>query len=188
VNPSREASRLRTTLADLEVARLAAAVAAAVVVLGGEGDAFVVAALLAVAAWSVPAGLAAMLAVAATATRWGSTDLAAVTGAQEVLGAAVQVGPVAAAAGSLLAGAAVVLAARPLGWAAWRLLPIVPAGLAAAAFTGGGDLGPRLVATAAGLVAAHGVVVARSSPAADRLFDGLAVVAGVAAVAAAVLA
>jgi hypothetical protein len=90
--------------------RLAAAVGALVVVATSSGDAFVAAALLGLAAGAWP-GLGAGLAMAATVARWGTSDLAAIAGDQDVLGASVTVGSTWAAASSAMAAAALVLVA-----------------------------------------------------------------------------
>lgn len=84
--------------------------AAVAVAVAGRGHGAVLAVLLAVVLAS-PVGIAtAALAAVATATRWGSSWLVAIGGAQAVLGPAVVVGPARAAASSALAAAALVVA------------------------------------------------------------------------------
>src|SRR5690606_3159957 len=79
------------------------------------GDALVLGAALALAAWRPLAAVGVAAAVAASSLRWGTTSLEALAGGQEVLGPAGWVGPTSAAAASWLAAAAVLLAAgRPL--------------------------------------------------------------------------
>ena len=88
--------------------RFAGCLAAAVLYATSTGDAFVAAALLglAVGPW---AGAAACLASAATVARWGTADLAAVAGDQDVLGAAVATGPTLGAVSSGLVAAGLLL-------------------------------------------------------------------------------
>lgn len=90
--------------------RTAASVAAAVLAVLSRGDVIVLAALLALAAWRLPAVAAAVPALLATAWRWGSTSLEALAGAQAVIGPAGWTGPTPAAVSSWLAAAALVLA------------------------------------------------------------------------------
>lgn len=98
------------TAARLEHVRTGAAVAALVLAVLSRGDALVLAALLALAAWRPPA-LVVIPALVASSWRWGSTSLEALAGAQAVLGPAGLVGPPAAAAASWLAGIALLLSA-----------------------------------------------------------------------------
>lgn len=147
--------------------RLAAAAAAGAVAVTSAGDGFVVAALLGVATTPL-AGLAAGLAMAATAARWGSSDLGAIAGDQDVLGAAVAVGPVPAAASSALAGVAVVLLVAAAGDRSGpRLAVAVAAGAAAAGLVAGpaptsaADLAVR----AGAVVLAVGLALLASRPA-----------------------
>ena len=139
-----------------------AAVAAAAVFLTSAGDASVGAVLLLVALGPV-AGAASLGALVAMVARWGTSDLSVVAGDQAVLGAAIAVGPVAAALSSGLAAVALLLVARPVvldassdadalarddasarrldGWLhhprAGTLLGALPCGLAAAALAAG---------------------------------------------------
>lgn len=86
------------------------------------------------------------LAAAAVAVRWGTTSLAAVGGAQAVLGPAVLTGPPAAAASSLLAALTLVLVSPAAN------LRAVAVGVAAAQLAAGpagaGGIAIRAVATA----------------------------------------
>ena len=133
-------------------------VAAAVVVASATGDLFVPVALLglAVGPW---AGVASALAAAATVARWGTAELGALAGDQDVLGPAVATGPTGAAVSSGLAAAAVVLgvAGAPGGRA-------LPAALAAGVTAGALACGPAATsASSAGQrvgAAVGGVVVA----------------------------
>ena len=135
---------------DLTLVRRAAVVAALVLATLSRGDALVLAALLAFAAWRVPSAAALVGALVASSWRWGSTSLEALAGAQAVLGPAGLVGPPAAAAASWLAAATVVLAA-----------PRVPASSPRVGGMGGpaGASGaPNLVVAAACGATAAGVV------------------------------
>lgn len=132
--------------------RLAAAGAAALVV-GSTGDAFLLAVLLGVVAGDVVAGAAAAGVALALLARWGSSSLAAVAGAQAVLGPAVLLGPPVSAASVWLATLALVVVA-PVGWRA--VLFGAAAGLVACgpAATTLGNAGLRVV----GLVVGAGLV------------------------------
>lgn len=103
------------------------------------------AALAVVAAHRVATGAIA-LAAAAVAVRWGTTSLAAVGGAQAVLGPAVLTGPPAAAASSLFAALTLVLLSPAAN------LRAVAVGVAAAQLAVGpagvGGIAIRSVATA----------------------------------------
>ncbi len=165
--------------------RASAAVAALVLAVASQGDALVVAALLAVAAWRPFPALAIGAGLVAASWRWGSTSLEAIAGAQAVLGPAGLVGSSTAAASAWLAGLAVLLAAVPLRLVARepavvtsRRGRLVAAPADPAVRAGGADrAGPVLAALAAGAAAA--VVVA--GPAAGR--DGwIRVVATMAAI------
>lgn len=146
--------------------RPAAAVGAAAVLATAAGDGFVAAVLLAVAAggW---AGLAAGLAVAATVARWGTADLGAVAGDQDVLGIAVAVGPTQAAVSSVLAALSLLGIAAVGDEGIDRRLLAVPAGLGAGALAAGpastsaADLGAR--AGVAVLCVVLAAVLARDS-------------------------
>jgi hypothetical protein len=100
-----------------------------VVVLGANGW-VAVAALAVVGGW-LP-GAAGALAMAATQLRWGTADLGAVAGDQQVLGAAIVVGPVAGWASAAL-GFASLLAATRLGPARSWSRPMPPLLLAVVA-------------------------------------------------------
>lgn len=82
---------------------------AAVLALSSTGEVVLLAVLLGMAAGDLLAGAVAMLATLAVALRWGTTSLDAIAGAQTVLGPAALVGPVAAAASSWCAAAALIL-------------------------------------------------------------------------------
>ncbi len=94
-----------------ELARLAAACGALVLALTSQGDALVLGALLAVAAWRPLLGVALPGACLLVSWRWGSTSLADWAGAQDVLGAGGWTGPSRAATGLWLAAAALALGA-----------------------------------------------------------------------------
>jgi hypothetical protein len=169
--------------------RVAAAAAALVLAVLSRGDALVLAALLAAAAWRPLPAIAVESALLATAWRWSSSSLDAIAGAQAVLGPAGWVGPGLAAAGSWL-GASALLAATP-GFRDPRaqLVSGAASGAAAAVIVAGpapgGDVWVRVVA---GVVAAAIAVVVgrwrvRTARAAIGL-DAVAVVTGVAALAA----
>lgn len=141
-----------------ELLTLGATGAAVSLLLTSTGDLFVVVTLLALAALDVyAAGITAAAAVAML-LRWGSSSLAAIAGAQAVLGAGIAVG---SAAGTISTGAAAlaVLCAAPTGIAA------VPYGLTAALFVAGpaattpSHLAVRVAAGLAGAVVA--LLVAR---------------------------
>jgi hypothetical protein len=132
------------------------AVAAAVLVLAAasRGEVLVLGILLCALRPRPSGAVAVASALAASSWRWGTTSLEALAGAQAVLGPAGVVGPVPAAAGSWLAGAAVLLALgrRP------EPLPSAAIGVVVAAVVAGpapgGDLPLRvLVAVAAGAAA-----------------------------------
>lgn len=91
-----------------DLVRGGAAAAAVVLAVLSLGDALVLAAVLVVIAWRLPA-LVVVPALLASSWRWGSTSLDALAGAQAVLGPAGLVGPTPAAAASCLAAAALVL-------------------------------------------------------------------------------
>lgn len=136
-----------------EQLRLAAAAGAAALVVGSTGDAFLLAVLLGVVAGDVVAGAAAAGVALALLARWGSSSLAAVAGAQAVLGPAVVLGPPVSAASVWLATLALVVVA-PVGWRA--VLFGATAGLVACgpAATTLGNAGLRVlgVVVGAGLV------------------------------------
>jgi hypothetical protein len=138
--------------------RLVAGGAAAALVVSGRGDAALLAAALAMAAWTPWAAAGAGAAVAAIAVRWGTSDLAAIGGATGALGPAIRVGPTTAALACVLAGLALVAAAFDLahGPAAGAGRATLGAG-AALAF-----VGPTAVATTATAVLAGVVLVALS--------------------------
>lgn len=89
--------------------RTGVGVGAAVLVLSSTGEVVLLAVLLGAAAGELLAGAVAMLATVAVALRWGTTSLDAIAGAQTVLGPAALVGPVAAAASTWFAAAALIL-------------------------------------------------------------------------------
>ncbi|MFL6204248.1 MAG: hypothetical protein ACJ739_02775, partial [Acidimicrobiales bacterium] len=90
--------------------RAAALVAALVLALLSRGDVIVLAALLAVGAWSPLPAIAVVTALLAAAWRWSSTALEDIAGAQAVLGPAGVVDPPTHAAAAWLGAVAIVLA------------------------------------------------------------------------------
>jgi hypothetical protein len=113
-----------------ELLRFGAAGATAVLLLTSSGDLFIVAALLGLAALDASAAALTGAAFVATLLRWDSSSLAALAGAQAVLGPAVVVAPIAASV-SVAAATFAVLSAAPTGpWA-------VPFGLAAGVVAAG---------------------------------------------------
>lgn len=131
--------------------RLAAGVGAAMLVLTGRGDAFLLALLLGVTASDALAGVTAGTAATVLLARWGSSSLAAVAGAQSVLGLGFLVGPPMSAAATVLAALAL-LAAAPLGLFATvfgAAAGVVVAGPSFATFPGGAVRVPALVLGAA---------------------------------------
>ena len=139
---------------------LAAGVVAVVLAVVGRGDAVVLAALVAVAAGTGPGALAAAAAVAAAALRWGSTSLAAVVGAQAVLGPAVAVDPSTAAAGSAMAVAGAVLGSvggRREGWLA--VAAVAPLAMSAGHGTTGAGVRAAVALAAVGVAAVVSLVV-----------------------------
>jgi hypothetical protein len=112
------------TTADL---RLAAAAGAGALVLTGRGDAFLLAALLALAAldprqsrvhsvripYAMYSGVTVGAVAATLLARWGTSSLPAIGGAQAVLGPAFVVEPVLGAIAVLLAAASLVFVAPP---------------------------------------------------------------------------
>lgn len=150
---------------DADELRLPAGVGAAALALSSSGEVVLLAVLLAVAAGEVLAGAVAVLATGAVALRWGSTSLEAIAGAQSVLGPGALVGPLAGAASTWCAAAALVLA-RPRGWGA--AVFGVAAGLVAAG-PGAGSVGLAATRGAAALLgAALAVGVQRWAPPAAR--------------------
>lgn len=164
--------------------RLGATVGALAVALLSSGDVFLLALLLGVAAADVAAGAAAALAGVAVLARWGSSSLAALAGAQAVLGPGGAVAPALLAGSSwAAAGALAVAAPRARGPAAAfglaaGLVVAGPAATSAAhlAFRAAGGIAGAVVALAAG----------RWLPAGVR--SALALAAGTAAIALSVLA
>ena len=162
--------------------QIGAAAAATVLAIAATGDVLLLALLLGLAAanrWALAAAVGAGLSVL---TRWGTTSLAALAGAQHVLGPAVTVGPPRAAVASGLAAAALVVApgapgSAPAFAAAAALLV---AGPAVTGSGGAGDLAVRAGATAVAL----GVTLAARRWAPPRLAGpaaaGLGVVAALA--------
>ena len=119
------------------------------------GDAFVAAALLALAVGDGIAAVTVVAAITATVVRWGSSSLTAVAGAQAVLGPAGVTGGVLDAASSWLAAAAVALTRGPGP-------PFVPAGVLAGVLVAGIAIGEpidvvvRIAVSAVGVAAAFG--------------------------------
>ena len=107
------------------------------------------------------AALSVTLFVAATAARWGTMSLAAVGGAQTVLGVGGSVGPAAAALSAWLVAAGLLLTTPPCAHRLDSVVLAVVAG-AAAAFVIAGPAGVdgalvRVAATGIGAVLAYGV-------------------------------
>lgn len=164
-----------------EELRRGAGVGAAALAVSSSGEVVLLAALLGAAAGELIAGAVALLATTAAALRWGTTSLDAIAGAQTVLGPAAAVGPVAAAASTWLAAAALVLVkARGLN----AVLFGVTAGLIAVGPAGSVDqVAVRVVAAVIG--AGLALAAQRWAPAAARPAAlGLATAAVVLAVAA----
>lgn len=186
-----------------ELVRGGAATAAVVLAVLSLGDALVLAAVLVIVAWRLPA-LIVVPALLASSWRWGSTSLDALAGAQAVLGPAGLVGPGRAAAASWLVAAALVLsspagrrrvagtlnAAGSPGIAVARFPLDIVTGLAAVAIGAtaadvvagpslGGDWWVRVVATvvATGLA----LVVSKVRHTHERAIDALAIAGGLAA-------
>lgn len=189
--------------AHTDLVRGGAAAAAVVLAVLSLGDALVLAALLVVVAWRLPA-LTVVPALLASSWRWGSTSLDALAGAQAVLGPAGLVGSGRGAAASWLAAAALVLSSPAVRWrvagpsevaasqgvAVERLRLDVVTGLAAVAIGAtaadvvagpslGGDWWLRVVATvvATGLA----LVVSRVRHEHERPIDALAIAGGLVA-------
>jgi len=96
----------------LTTLQLGAAAGAAVMAVTSAGDVLLLAALLGVAAASVETGAASVLAGLVVLGRFGTTSLAALAGAQHVVGPAGTTGPVLLATASWCAAAAVILSTR----------------------------------------------------------------------------
>lgn len=163
--------------------RTGAAVAAVVLAVVSRGDALTIAAMLGVAAWR-PSALSVVPALIASSWRWGSSSLEALAGAQGVLGPAMFVGPISAAAGTWLAGAAILLAIPDASTAgrARSALVTMAAGAASAAVVagpGGEGLWVRGVVIVLACVAAGGVARLRARrPSTARALDLGAALAG----------
>lgn len=161
-----------------------AAAAAAVVLLGASrGDATVAGVVLLVVVprpATVPAVAGALV---ASSWRWGTSSLEALAGAQAVLGPAGGVGPTAAAVGSWLAGAALLLALARYDEA----LTAAAVGAAVSAVVAGpapgGELPVRVLAGVGVALAAYGLGRARvGAPRLDAALAWLGAAAGVGAV------
>ena len=171
--------------------RLTAATTAAAIALAGAGHVGVLAALLAVAAARPTTSAALALAAGATVVRWGSGSLAALGGAQAVLGPAGLVGPTAAAASSWLAAAAVLLCTPgPL-----RLKPTsgivvgaIATGATAATLAVGPSAADEPVLRVAGVLVAVLVALATTFVPWRRAMSAAAFAAGLAAAVTAVVA
>ena len=122
--------------------------------------------LVFVGAATLPAAAAGALAVAAAGLRWSTTSLAAVAGAQSVLGPAVAVGSLAEAGSAVLAAVGLLVATsvprrRPVAVFAAVVLGLVAATVAVAP-TANDGVAPRAAALAVGAMAG---LVAASLPA-----------------------
>ncbi len=165
--------------------RATAATAALVLAVLSRGDALVLAALVALAAWRPLPAAAVTMALGATAWRWGSTSLEEIAGAQAVLGPAGWVGANVDAVAAWLGALALVLAVPRLGGRAPQLVTAVATGAAAAAVVAGpapgGDVWVRAIA---GVVATGAAVVVarlrRAGGVTVLALDAAALVAGVA--------
>ena len=140
---------------------------AAALLVTGRGRLPLLGVLVFVGAATLPAAAAGALAVAAAGLRWSTTSLAAVAGAQSVLGPAVAVGSVAEAGSAVLAAAGLLVATsapgrRPVAVLAAVVLGLLAATVAVAPAAGGG-VAPRAAALVVGAVAG---LVAASLPAA----------------------
>jgi hypothetical protein len=100
-----------------DVVRVAAIGAATAIAVLSRGDLIVLAVVLAIAAFDLVAGAAALLVALAVMARLGTTSLAAMAGAQAVLGPAGATGPGFGALSAWLGALALVLVS-PDGWAA----------------------------------------------------------------------
>jgi hypothetical protein len=112
------------------VVRVAAIGAAAAIAFLSRGDLLVLAVVLGIAAFDPVAGATALLVALAVLARLGTTSLAAMAGAQAVLGPAGASGPALGALSAWLGALALVLVS-PVGWAA------VPFGITAALVVNG---------------------------------------------------
>ena len=144
--------------------RLTAAVAAAALAISSTGHLFVLGGALILVAATRVGGVAVLLACTAVLVRWGSPSLAAVAGAQAVLGPAVLVGSATAVASTWLASFAIALTARDrLTAGAFGLA----AGAVAAGPTFPHAFGTRLLGAAIGVAVAYGAHrLPRTAPAA----------------------
>jgi hypothetical protein len=122
------------------MARGVALVAGALTVALGADGWIAVAALAVVGGW-LP-GAAGALALAASQLRWGTADLGAIAGDQDVLGAAIVVGPAAGWASAALGAASLLAASQPGPPGTWSfpMPPVLVGVLSGALF-----LGPRPV-------------------------------------------
>lgn len=197
------------TLSRFELLRIGAGLAGIVLTATSEGDAIVLAVLLAVAAWRPAVALAVPIALGATSWRWGSTSLDAWAGGQAVLGPAGWLEPTRVAVAAWMAGASLVLSAPVPGWrtvttelvdggrvamaerpsrSLATTLTAVALGLAAGVAVAGPSWGERWWVRPAGALAGLAVAVGvqRLRRHRDRPVDGAAIVAGVAALVAVV--
>jgi hypothetical protein len=152
--------------------RLIAAAAAVVLVASSQGHLLLLGGLLVVVAATRAGVPAALLAVTAVIVRWGDGSLSALGGDQAVLGPALLVGDLGAAASAVLAALAIVLLAP-------RSLPLAVAlGIVAGAIAAGPtvphDVLVRLAGAAVGVAAA---LAARWVPRRGELAVALAAVA-----------
>lgn len=112
---------------------LALVAAASVVALTSSGDAFLLAALLGLAAADIAVGGVAALVATSLTIRYGASSLGAVAGAQGVLGPAL-------ATGDVYSVASAWAAALALAFVGPRGLPVLAFGLAAGAIVAGPDV------------------------------------------------
>jgi hypothetical protein len=167
----------------LDDLRLAAAAGAAGLIVSSSGDVVLLVALLGLAATDAVPALVAGLSLLAIAIRWGTASITALAGAQAVLGPAVLVGPIAAAAGSVSAALALVLVA-PGRLAA----PVFGAAAGAAVAGPGGSTATDLATRGASMLLGAVMASAVDSFAPRRVLRPMALLMAAAAVVLAVVA
>jgi hypothetical protein len=160
---------------------LGAGAGAIVITVTATGDVLLLGVLLGLAALDAVVGAGAVLVGLAALGRWGSTSLAAVAGAQAVLGPAGWTGSATAVLSSWSGALALLLLAPP------RLVPVLAFGLAAAELVAGPAVGTGSLGGPLALrVAASAAAVAVAWACAHRVPRGLALRAGLVLAAAAV--
>jgi hypothetical protein len=153
----------------IEVVATAAAAGGALVGATSSGDVLLLGALTGFAALDLTAGVAAVLVAVSVLIRWGSSSLAALAGAQAVVGSAAWHGSPASALAAWCAGVGVLLLAAGR-WSRTPLLPVACGVFAADVMAGPAVSGHngwiRIIATFVGIVVAFGA--ARVLPARAR--------------------